>query len=304
VSDLPRNGNLLSLAREHVTDQALADHLGVPRTTLRDHIYRLGMREPINVARERPEAEVIPTEIPVIERDYSDESRHYVYPLGDVHLGAIRHATATWEDWLTYLHKRPNASMLGTGDFLNTAIIGSKSDTYDERMTVGEAKRLLIKQLAPLAKEKRLDALMPGNHEVRIRRAIGDCPIRDVADTLEVPYIEAAAMFVYKVGDQTYEVYMRHGTGMGQSVAALAKSGYVIGADVYITGHTHRQAVTADDYFSRIESSVKRRKRYFVSSGSFIGYERYAAERGYPPSRMGAPRILLDGKRRDIHVSI
>jgi len=304
MADLPVNGDLLGLAGKFITDQALADHLKVPRTTLRDHIYRLGMREAINAARERPEVEAPPVEVPVIHRDYSGESRHYVYPLGDVHLGAKRHSPELWEDWLGYLRSRKTSSMLGTGDFLNTAIVGSKSDVYDERMTVGQAKRLLTRQLRPLAEENRLDALMPGNHEVRITRAIGDCPIHDVADTLGVNYVEAAALFVYTVGEQTYEVYMRHGTGMGQSLATLAKSGYVIGADVYVTGHTHRQAVTADDYFGRIDSKITRRKRYFVSSGSFMGYERYAAERGYPPSRMGAPRILLDGRRWDVHVSI
>jgi hypothetical protein len=167
---------------------------------------------------------------------------------------------------------------------------------------VGEAKRLLIQQLSPLA--DRIDCLMPGNHEARIRRATGDCPIRDVTDALDVPYVEAAALFTYKVGEQVYEVYMRHGTGMGQSLAQLAKSGFVIGADIYVTGHTHRQAVTADDYFCRIGGKVGRRKRYFVSSGSFMGYERYAAERGYPPSRIGTPRILLDGRKWDIHVSL
>lgn len=298
---LPRNGDLLELCRKFTTDKALADHLGVPRTTLRDHILRLGMRDAINVARGRPE--VAPAEgVPVIIRDYSSESRHYVYPLGDVHVGAASHNSELWEDWLEYLHDRENSSLLGTGDFLNTAIIGSKSDVYEERMTVGDAKRLVTSQLAPL--KGRIDLLAPGNHEVRITRATGDCPIKDISLTLGVPYVEAAALVVYRVGDFTYEVYFRHGTGMGQSLAALAKSGYVIAADVYITGHTHRQAVTADDYFTRIKTTIKRRKRLFVSSGSFLGYERYAAERGYPPSRMGAPRILLDGKRWDVHVSI
>lgn len=303
MSNLPRNGDLIELARKHATDQQMADALGVPRTTLRDHINRIGMRDALSAARGRPETEA-PEGIPVIFRDFKDETRHYVYPLGDVHIGAKSHNSELWEDWLEYLRNRGNASLLGTGDFLNTAIMGSKSDVYDEKMSVGDAKRLLMGQLGPLAKEGRIDGLMPGNHEVRITRAIGDCPIRDTARELGVSYVEAAALYVYHVGDHTYEIYIRHGTGMGQSLATLAKSGYVIGADVYVTGHTHRQAVTADDYFSRLGSSIQRRKRYFVSSGSFLGYEKYAAERGYPPSRLGAPRILLDGKRWDVHISI
>lgn len=301
---LPRNGQLLALARKFPSDQALADHLGVARTTLRDHIYRLGMREATIAVREGIEEVGRPSEIQVIHRDYSNESKHSIYPLGDVHIGAKGHHPKKWEGWLGYLEDTPHASLLGTGDFLNTAIIGSKSDVYDETMTVGDAKRELRRQLAPLAEAARIDALAPGNHEDRITRAIGDCPIRDVCDMLEVPYIESAALIVYKVGNQEYEVYMRHGTGNGQSLAALSKSGQVIRADIYVTGHTHRQAVTADDFYVRKGSGVRREKRYFVSSGSFLGYEKYAAQRGYPPSRLGAPRIFLDGTRWDVHVSI
>src|SRR5205823_5739676 len=86
VTELPKNGQLLALAKKHVTDQSLADELGVPRTTLRDHIYRIGMREQVNAVRDMDEV-VRPAEIPVIRRDYSDQDRHYIYPLGDVHKG-------------------------------------------------------------------------------------------------------------------------------------------------------------------------------------------------------------------------
>jgi hypothetical protein len=307
MTELPRNGKLLELAAQYDTDQALADHLGVPRTTLRDHIYRLGMREPVNAARDLPDAEE-PEELQLVQRDYSDENRHYLYPLGDVHIGAKQHAAKMWQQWVDFLTTRGNVSLLGTGDFLNVAIIGGKSDVYDERMTVGEGKRLLIKQLRPLAEAGRIDALMPGNHEDRITRAIGDCPIQDVADALEVPYVEAAAMFLYQIGGVQYRVFMRHGTGNGQTMSALTKGRQVIPADLYITGHTHRQQVLAEDVFDVSDTAGKlrvgRRKWYAVSSGSFLGYERYAAQRGYSPGRLGAPRVFMDGKRHDLHVSI
>lgn len=303
MSDLPRNGKLLELAQRFPTDRALAEHLGVPRTTLRDHIYRLGMREAVNAARDALEV-VRPDEIPVIFRDYSHEEKHYIYPLGDVHKGASTHDVKLWRQWLGYLEDRECTSLLGTGDFLNVAIVGSKSDVYDERMTVGEAKREVRDELRPLAEAGRIDGLAPGNHEARISRAVGDCPILDICDTLRVPYIPAAALLVYKVGGIEYEVYMRHGSGMGQSLTSLDKARLVVRADCYVTGHIHNQATRAGDIFERAGRSLRRRKWYSVSSGSFLGYEKYAAERGYQPGRLGAPRIFLDGRRRDIHVSI
>lgn len=243
-------------------------------------------------------------EVPVIVRDYSHLDHLYVYPLGDVHIGAMKHDRARWEEWLDYLESNGNTSLLGTGDFLNAGIIGSKSEVYDEQYTVGGAKRRLIEDLRPLATQGRIDALAVGNHEERVFRAIGDCPIEDTCDRLELPYVKHAAMIVYLVGGRSYEVYLRHGTGNGQHLAQLNKSASVAHADVYVTGHTHRQAATADEFFVREGRRMKRRRRYFVSSGSFLAYEGYAAARGYVPSRLGAPRIYLNGERHDVHVSI
>lgn len=303
MADLPRNGKLLELARRYPTDQALANHLKVPRTTLRDHIYRLGAREQVNAVRERPTL-ARPDEIPIIHRDYSDRDRHYIYPLGDVHLGAKQHNAPMWEEWLQYLEDREDCSLLGTGDFLNVAIVGSKSDVYDETMTVGEAKRLMRRQLAPLAEQGRIDVLMPGNHEDRITRAIGDCPIHDIADSLDVNYVQAAVLIVYRVGDMEYECFLRHGTGNGQSLVAMEKGQKVIRADIYVTAHIHNQAARVGDHFERKGGRVGRRKFLALTAGSFLGYESYAAVRGYSPGHMGSPRVFLDGRRHDFHVSL
>lgn len=56
MADLPLNGELRELARQYQTDTALAKHLGVPRTTLRDHIDRNGLRDVVNGVREDKKA--------------------------------------------------------------------------------------------------------------------------------------------------------------------------------------------------------------------------------------------------------
>jgi hypothetical protein len=73
-----------------------------------------------------------------------------------------------------------------------------------------------------------------------------------------------------------------------------------------VTGHTHAQFAKTDEVFALSEDgkSTVRRRRYFVSAGSFMGLEKYAAQRGYKATRIGAPRIFLDGTRHDIHVSL
>lgn len=280
--------------------RSLAGRFGVNESTLRRRVKDHGLGRPDDL-----ESKIVdPEEIPVIFRDYSSQPHHYIYPLGDLHKGSAKHQGRRWREWLDYLCSQPDRSLLNTGDNFNSAIIGAKSDVYDEVMRVGDAKRELREELRPLAEQGRVDVMMPGNHEDRITRAVGDCPVLDVAEFLDIPYARAAALMVYRVGDVEYEIYVRHGTGNGQSLAGLQKSSFTISADVYVTGHTHRQAVTADDYFFRDGKHCVRRHRYFVSSGSFVGLENYAAQRGYSPTRIGAPRIFLDGSRHDVHVSI
>ena len=246
-----------------------------------------------------------PLELPVIVRDYSHLPSMFVYPLGDVHIGAPKHHARRWQQWVDYLTGQPNRSMIGTGDFLNSALKDSKSEAYDETHTVGKAKRQLRGQLAELAQSGRLDVMIPGNHEARIYRAVGDCPIEDITDALTVPYARSAVLMVYLVGDVQYEIFLRHGTGNGQSLVALDKGEKIVPlADVQVSAHTHRQAITTSEYFVREGDRMVRRRRYKVNAGSFVGWEHYAAEAGYAPTRIGAPRIYLDGRQRDVHCSL
>lgn len=246
-------------------------------------------------------------EIPIIHRDYRDEAQHYVYPLGDVHKGSPAYDAAKWAEWIDYLRGRQDCSMLGTGDFLNSALKTSVSEVYDETQSVGDAKRELRRDLRPVA--SRVDCLIPGNHEARIYKAVGDCPIEDVADALEIPYARTSALLVYEVGEVEYLFYVRHGKGGGQvgaRAARLQRQSQTVLADVYVSGHSHAKLAFPEEIFAynRDTGKVERRTRYFVSSGSFLRYEPYAAESGFPPLQLGAPRIRLDGRRFDIHVSI
>jgi hypothetical protein len=280
------------------TNASIARDYGVHEST----ISRLRKLEPRAAAE--PTAAEEADELQLIERDYSDRDFIYVYPIGDVHIGAPKHRASRFAEWMDYLAEDGDSSMLNTGDNINAAIVGSKSDVYDEAMTAEDAMDEFEASVAPLAMDGRLDNLADGNHEDRIYRAAGIRPMRMVARNLGVPYVEGAALFVYRVGDQEYELYMRHGTGNGQSMAQLAKSQQVVQADVYVTAHTHRQQVLRQSIFVRDGERVVRRRQVFVSSGSFVGYERYAAERGYVPSDLGAPRIRLEGSKHDVHVSV
>ncbi len=283
---------------------SIARSLDVPPSTLKDFIENYDARE--NLPQDSQDEFV---EIPVFVRDYSHLDKLNPIPLGDLHIGAPSHNQEKWEEWLTYLVNEPHTTLINTGDNLDAALKNSKSESYDATMTVGRAKRIFQSQIEPLAQAGRVDLLMPGNHEARIYRAVGDCPILDVAENLGLNYSQYAALILYKVGQETYRVYVRHGTGSGNGMIGsranqLQRQAHVVEADVYISGHTHSQLASVDNVFVLEEERMVRKKRYYLSSGSFLNYEGYAAERAFVPGKIGAPRLFLDGTRHDIHVSI
>lgn len=258
---------------------------------------------------EEPTVETPAGEIPVFVRDYSDRDRMYVFPLGDVHIGSSNFQEDKWKEWLGYIKANENTSMLGTGDFLNAALKDSVSDVYTEALTVPTAKRKLRRDLKPLADRGRIDLLIPGNHENRVTRATGDCPIADVADALDVSYAPATAIVRYLVGDQTYDVFVRHGSGSGRPGAQASKmerEGLTVVCDVYVQGHVHRQQVLRGVVFEVAGDppAVQRRRQLYVTAGSMLSYEEYAARVGLAPSDIGVPRLRLDGTRKDAHASV
>jgi hypothetical protein len=246
--------------------------------------------------------------IPVVHRDYSGLDSLHVYPLGDIHLGSPNCAEAVLDEWLQYIVDTEGVSLLNTGDNLNSAIKDSVSDVYAEEYTVQVGRQKLTEKFRPVAEAGKLDAIIDGNHEWRILRTVGDSPNSAVADALGVAYSPAALYVVYHVGDQEYGVYLRHGNGggttMGAAVNRLEKQERIVDADCYISGHTHTQVAFPKETFFRDGERMVRRKRMFVSSGSFLGYEDYAKIAGYPPAHIGAPRIFLDGRKHDVHASV
>lgn len=299
----------------NLSTRAACARIGINESTFRTRMRRDGQPAPRGVTgaqlptvHQPGRLEGADVEIPVIHRYFDDEA-HSVYPLGDLHIGSPAHARAKWTEWLGWFAHNPDASVIFTGDGLNAALTTSVSDTYAETMTVPQARRRLTADFKPLAERDQLDLLIPGNHEWRIERATKDEPIAIIAEVLDLEdrYAADAALIVYHVGDIEYEFYVIHGTRAGRRVGsranALEDMQNVIDADVYIQAHAHTQIGFPQQRLVRRGNDIERRTRYFVGSGSFLALESYAVRGGYRPTKIGAPRIRLDGRRYDVHVS-
>lgn len=280
---------------------------GLGKGTLRNRLKTLPATH-VNQHGDKLPEEPAAGEVPVIVRDYSSRPYHRIYPVGDLHIGSPAHQSEQLAEWLDYLVRADNVSMLNTGDNTNCALKDSVSDSYGENLTVKQARERQTALFRPLAAKDRIDLMIDGNHEQRVLRATGDSPNAAVSDALGINYTSAAAVVRYILLDAEYDLYLRHGTGGGGTVGAqvnnLEKQARIIDADIYVSGHTHTQLSFVLDHFHLVDGVVHRKKRLFVCSGSFVGYEDYAAQAGYIPAHIGAPRIYLDGKRKDAHASV
>ena len=161
-----------------------------------------------------------------------------------------------------------------------------------------------------------------GNHEARIRNYAGFDPNELFCRTLNITYCRWSAIINLKVGRktedarpgrtptwrQTYHLYAHHSKGGGGSIGnalnrAVKMRDLVEGCDAYLIGHNHQMATASDEI--TIPSGKKRRRTY-VCCGSYVSWDNsYAEEFGYPPSKLGSPRIMLaGGNRKDVHVSL
>lgn len=298
-----------AVENKEMTKAGAALALSMPVSTFKDKLNRV-KHGPVFEADDLSH-DANPAEIPIFTIDHTDKDKLSLYPIGDVHKGAAQHLEELFRQWLRYLRDTEDVSCLFTGDGVNAAIPGSKSDPFEEKYPLQEAVDKLAEDLR-IAQNK-IDAMIAGNHELRSYRLTSLDPMKILADKLNIEAYDQTSMLLrYLVGDQSYSVYLRHGTGNPTTIGGMTNqmkaSRDTVFADVYITGHTHKQLAFPLDIFipdfSGETPTMKRQKQFFVSSGSFVGYERYAQERGWPPTHPGAPRIYLDGKRNDIHVSL
>lgn len=283
--------------------------LNMPVSTFKDKLNRI-KRGPVFESDDLSES-VSPGEIPIFTIDHTDKEKLMLYPIGDIHKGAAQHLEDLFKQWLRYLRDADNVACIFTGDGLNAAIPGSKSDPFEEKYPLHTAIDKLSEDLK-IAQDK-IDAMIAGNHDLRAYKITSLDPMKILADRMGVKAYDQTSMLLrYLVGDQEYHIYLRHGTGNPASIGAMTNqmkaSRDTIFADIYITGHTHKQLAFPLDIFipdfSEKTPRMIRKKQFFISSGSFVGYERYAQERGWAPTHPGAPRIYLDGTRHDHHVSL
>ena len=253
-------------------------------------------------------------DLDLISHDFASDIT--IYPIADVHLGAMEHAETEWQDFLKKVESE-NAYLILAGDLLNNGVRGvGFANPFDEKIRPRDAKKRMVEYLKPI--KDRILCVVSGNHERRTFRDDDQDLTYDICTKLDIEelYRENIAYMRLGVGERPvktrkktinniYTFAVTHGAGggiyTGAAVNRNERFGNVIdGLDCLVSGHVHKGFVTKP---AKIvidpRAGVVRMSHYtVVSAVSWLNYGGYAARGMLLPAEVCDPqKIHLSGKR-------
>lgn len=241
-----------------------------------------------------------------------------IYPIADVHLGAVEHAEVEWQNFLKSV-ERENAYLILAGDLLNNNTRGTRfANPFDEVLRPREAKRRMTEYLAPL--RDRILAVCGGNHEARTAKESDQDLCRDICAKLDLEHLyrENIVFMCVSVGERanenkcqaSYNFVIQHGSGGGVLTgSAINKSersaGIIENVDCYVSGHVHRGFVSkpAKIVMDSRNKRVWTKSYVVVSCVSWLNYGGYAAKANLLPAQICDPqklRLVADKNKKRI----
>jgi hypothetical protein len=258
----------------------------------------------------------------------------YVIPLADCHCGAREFEEKRFRGYLKWIADTPEAVCFFNGDLCNCGLPGTvDSDFWDQSPMTPQDQ---IRYLSEIVKEYEIEDKILGvvggsNHPARARKLTGHDYDREFAEHMgvEKTYAKDGAIWLIRVGHWTqkpigkkasqkpsakqqipYLVFATHGWSGGRLAGASMNSARELGAiwlsDAYLVSHRHLDSVTPDLFYvpNYNHPTIDVIRRMYVTSGSFLKYGGYALRKGLRPTPCNTPRLRLDGRRKDLHVSI
>ena len=132
-----------------------------------------------------------------------------------------------------------------------------------------------------------------------------------MARELKVKFLGYACWSLIKVGSQLYTLYSYHGKSGSRfkhtKLKAVIDIGHYFEADIISMGHVHDLSVDTivRQRVNKRHRIVEERKVHVILTGSYVGYDdSYAQVGGYPPCKLGSPKVRLYANKWDIHASL
>lgn len=239
-----------------------------------------------------------------------------IYPIADVHLGAVEHAEGEWQAFLKQVEES-NSYLILAGDLLNNGVRSCKfANPFEERIRPRDAKIRMVKYLEPV--KDRILCVVSGNHERRTYRDDDQDLTYDICAKLDIEHLyrENIAYMKIQCGKRkngrsakyraTYAFAVTHGTGggiyTGAAVNRNERFGNVIdGLDCLVTGHSHKGFVTKPSkiVMDMRNDTVKMANYTVVSCVSWLNYGGYAARGMLLPAQTCDPQSIHLGCKEE-----
>lgn len=226
-----------------------------------------------------------------------------LYPLGDTHIGSRQYNDAFFRQVIDEIGQNEKACWVGMGDFMENALIGSKSDVYTQTIPPTEQANYVSDLLTPI-KSKGL-FLIAGNHEQRTMRTAGFVPEQYVAARLGLPYLGFSAFGYFVMRGVTHNpgfvCYFHHNYGGGYTQGGKINRADQLRrvaptADAIFSGHFHTTARVPVTWFDALRSGLVTRIGYDYIIGSALEYKgSYAEERGKPSATLEFIKVTFRG---------
>lgn len=183
-------------------------------------------------------------DLEVIVRQYPTEWRHLnVYAIGDVHVGAPEFDEKATRKKIEIIRNDPHGVVCLCGDLADYGLKNSKTNVYKATMQPKEQQEFVFELFKPIA--EKITAAVPGNHESRITREVGLCPLYDLCVRwgIEDVYRENVAITKYAFGltsnGKRQNVFLgitTHGSTRNKHRRFIS---CFDGIDFAVSGHTH-----------------------------------------------------------------
>lgn len=231
-----------------------------------------------------------------------------IYPISDVHYGALEHNEKEWQAFLHKVQEDKNAYVILNGDLINNSIRTSVANPFDEVCRPREQKRQMTEYLAPI--RDRILCCTSGNHEYRTSKETDQDLTYDIMSKLDIEnlYRPNIAFMKLQVGQrpdaenrfyQSYCFAVSHGTGGGVLTGATVNrnerfANIIDGLDCLIVGHTHKGTVTKPSkiVIDANNNVVTTKSMVVISSVSWLNYGGYAARKMLLPAEVCNPMKL------------
>ena len=219
--------------------------------------------------------------------------------LADIHRGNNNCDTRLLSNHINKIAEDESVYWVSTGDLLETAIKTSKSSVY-EASTPQEELEALAEELKPI--RKKCLGFVASNHQNRIKKDVGLSLDKYLAAAARIPFLGIGAVIKVVCGRVAYFVKLHHGVGGGTDGnkvnRAMKLAQNTLGADIYMTGHTHSFSYVQDvqQLIDRKRDKLTNIVTHHIIAGHYLKYKGcYAEDMGLKEKPRGCAVVHLAG---------